>query len=665
MSVPVNAEIRRAARRLAAAVILAILGVLGGAASAHAWEFDVAGPTVAFRDNADIWLYDLGTRQYRHATATPDDFEQEPAIAGQRVFFSRPGTPDILDAFDLQSALLDQSVAEYDWLTGLSGDAGRLVFAASQSTGFSPQAVYVLDAAGGDALPVRISPTETETLITPTRGDCVRHPDIDYPWVIWTDVDRLDCNQSPGWLYAMNLETQAIQTVARPSCSTCSTEISDGKVALVEPEGSQRVLVTYDLTSGARTVHDTPTEPSYGIKDFRGTRIVYSDDPLSTGPWVYDLASGEVTLVTATGDSEPPYSGTGRLSGDWIVYPTESNARLVAKNLQSGETRVIRPRPSDRDGDGFGDADDQCPDAFGVAPPGCPATEPSTPSPFPAPAGPSTPPRRDFTVRAMGDSVTAAFGYYADGKPVPSYEILGEPIIGTRCRPPKRPDGRCQSPDTVAYPAVWARSIGVRVRYPMFANYAISGATPKQWVDPQGLFRSKFDEVLADDPDVVLLTLGANPFLTDFAFGLFGQWCMRTDWSSLNTRACLQGKLHIAKTEQRLKKLYTELITNTHAVVGVFLYHKAYPKTIPRNKVDILLTALNTKIRSAVAQTKKARPAAARRLRLLTPPSFDTHQCESRKSWVLRTDTCIHPNAAGQRAYAGVITQQLFPGGIR
>lgn len=657
MSPQAIAKTIRTVRRVAAtAVPLAIVCVLMLAAPARAWEFDISGPTVAFRDDSDIWLYNLDTRQYRQATATPEDYsEQLPAIAGQRVFFFREATNDLLDSFDISSGLLEPGVLEYDWL-GLgsyTGDSRYLVYAASQSTGFSPQAVYVLDAAGASP-PERISPTEPESLLTPSEGRCVRHPDIDYPWVVWTDVDRLDCNQSPGWLYAMNLETGALQTVATPGgCPTCSKEVSDGKVALVEPEDGHRVLVTYDLADGTRTVHSTPTEPNYGIKDFRGSRIVYS----TGSPHIYDLTTGQSTPVPSPTDDESPYSSVGRLSGDWIVYPAKSDARLVARNLQSGEKRIIRPRPNDRDGDGFGDADDQCPDAAGIPPNGCPASDASAPAPpLPGPGPVDVTPDRQFTVRAIGDSVTAGFGYNASGKPVGLGRFLSTCVLFSS-------SDHCQSPDVVAYPAVWMRSAGLPLRYPSFANYAMTGSTPEDWIEPNGPFHAKLDQVVADDPDVVLATLGGNPLLTDFAFGLLEHVCM-LEVTGEQVRFCLQHKLVKYKTVPRLTRIYDRLLDATDATVGVFLYHKTYPKTVTHKKADILFSELNSAIATAFTKARMQRAGQAGRLKLLKPPSFDAHECGSPQPWVLSIDTCIHPNAAGQRAYARVITAHLFPNGL-
>jgi len=166
------------------------------------------------------------------------------------------------------------------------------------------------------------------------------------------------------------------------------------------------------------------------------------------------------------------------------------------------------------------------------------------------------------------------------------------------------------------------------------------------------------DHVVADDPDLIFVTLGGNPLLTDFAFG-FGQACMRTDWTNIQTITCLRLALGVQGTVHRLTRIYAHLLDAQDATVAVFLYHKTFPKTIPHRKVSLLFAALNSAIKTAVAHAHDEKPGEATRLRLLTPPSFDSHQCGSHEPWVLNSDTCIHPNAAGQRAYAGVITAEL------
>lgn len=364
--------------------------------------------------------------------------------------------------------------------------------------------------------------------------------------------------------------------------------------------------------------------------------------------------SGLVKGPPVEGIPDEPWGGS-----DGHAYPHDLLLEPSSDILVAGSAMSVGEEPhialaryqgdrllSDRDGDGFPDEQDRCPDVPGVAPDGC-SVNPTSPTPV-LPVG------QDFEVRAIGDSVTAGFGYYRNGSPI---RHLSDAF---RCRPPSPPNNRCSSPAFIAYPAVWARSIGIPTRYPSFVNYAISGASPKDWIEPSAPFRPLLDRVIAEDPDVILMTLGGNPLLTDFVFG-FGQRCIRGDWTGLQTRACFQADSALNQTVPRLTRIYSRLIIRSEARVGVFLYHESHPKLIPRKKADILLSELNSAIKTAVRDAKKNHPNEAARLRLLIPPSFSRHQCNSPKPWILSADTCIHPNAAGHRAYAEGITSQLVP----
>src|SRR5262245_7221207 len=76
-----------------------------------------------------------------------------------------------------------------------------------------------------------------------------------------------------------------------------------------------------------------------------------------------------------------------------------------------------------------------------------------------------------LVIRAIGDSVTAGFGYAdADGDKFGFSEL---PFCASRPA-----HARCQDPDGVAYPARYAS----RVEDANFVNYAISGATAADWL---------------------------------------------------------------------------------------------------------------------------------------------------------------------------------------
>lgn len=77
-----------------------------------------------------------------------------------------------------------------------------------------------------------------------------------------------------------------------------------------------------------------------------------------------------------------------------------------------------------------------------------------------------------IVVRALGDSVSAGFGYGdADGV---QFGVEDLAICG-----PQAAEPLCQDPDGVAYPARFART----VPEVNFESFAISGSTPADWLD--------------------------------------------------------------------------------------------------------------------------------------------------------------------------------------
>jgi hypothetical protein len=671
--------------RLGALAIAAALCAFSSPQAA-ADGYDADGDTVAFLDGdggpgnqRDIWLYDLGTGDYERAT-NDAAFEQDLVIAGSRVYFTvNDPVAFPLHYFDraTQSAHATGGV-QHGW--GLAGsDYGAFIFSRDN------EGLGVFQhSATSSGPPTRL--TRPDQMPSP----CVSQPDADDPWVIWlASPSGPSCGSSSGTIYALNRTTGFLRTIA--TTDSQPARVDAGKVAIVENSVSGRQLVVYDLATGGRTIVATTQEPNI-VTDFEDGRIAYhapDGDPRPTSfsdrtvPWVHDLSEGSNTRVTNAVDDQGPSSGP-RLAGDWVVFQGTFDGGLYAQNLETGQRQRIRPRPvvTDQDGDGVPDTEDVCPTEFGTLPNGCPAPVDTDGDGVPdaedqcpntsgvPPTGCPVDPAPDFEVRAIGDSVTAAFGYYADGSPVPASEITSPPP-DDRCRPPKPPDGRCQSPNVAAYPAVWAESHDIPIRSPAYENLAISGSTADQWADAGGEFRDELESVVTDDPDLVLMTLGANPLLTDFAFDPFkltSFWCLRFDpLSSIST--CVQKRFKKLGVADDLVTVYTRLLDGTDATIGVFLYHETYPKglvgDISRRKIRVLFNELNAQVATAFARARRERPQSAERLRLLRPPlSFDEHGCKTFTPWVLKTDHCVHPNLAGHEAFASVIDKKLFPEGL-
>jgi hypothetical protein len=129
-----------------------------------------------------------------------------------------------------------------------------------------------------------------------------------------------------------------------------------------------------------------------------------------------------------------------------------------------------------------------------------------------------------INVRALGDSVTAGFGYYGEGGSMNFIDF------GLYCIPAAREmNDACSSnsvseeseegpvtytedwglAENISWAAQWATAHNVT----NYENLAISGSEPGDWA-PNGQFFGTTKEIEREQPDVVLLTLGANPLLS-------------------------------------------------------------------------------------------------------------------------------------------------------
>lgn len=311
-------------------------------------------------------------------------------------------------------------------------------------------------------------------------------------------------------------------------------------------------------------------------------------------------------------------------------------------------------------------------------------------------------------VRAIGDSVTAGFGYYDDGEPMPFTSLY-------ECKPPtKNYDDACSSnsavldsnaasveyaPDyglsnNVSWAAQWANENGVS----NYENLAISGSEPSDWA-PGGQFYPTTKQVESEEPDYILITIGANPLLSDMLFGAENMGC--AIWSDLfgKYRECIEAAFREVNLQGHLESLYTELVDNTQATI----YLMQYPLTVPSTALAYSATQiatmgqlLNQEIASVAATVSSSR------LRTIAPPHFDvgidispvypsTYSCSSLgyevdgrsvqseptqdellvshplsfcegpaqgPPWVISGDTGIHPSAAG---YAQMAAQVPAP----
>jgi lysophospholipase L1-like esterase len=314
-------------------------------------------------------------------------------------------------------------------------------------------------------------------------------------------------------------------------------------------------------------------------------------------------------------------------------------------------------------------------------------------------------------VRALGDSVTAGFGYYSNGTPMKIGRLL-------ECRPAaKEFNDACSSnslnftskpgkveyaPDyglanNVSWAAQWANEHGIA----NFKNFAISGSEPKNWA-PEGEFHSTTEQIEKEDPDYILITMGANPLLSEMLFGVDNMGCAVYADVFGGYRECVEAAFAEVHLREHLKSLYSDLVQNTDATIFLMRYHLSVPSTAlaySATQIAQMGRLLNREIESVATEVNP------RRLQVVTPPHFDVgidispvfpsryscsrlgyevdgpsvqstptqdelevlHPlsfCEGPAGggppWVISGDTGIHPSAAG---YAQMASQVPPPSG--
>lgn len=312
-------------------------------------------------------------------------------------------------------------------------------------------------------------------------------------------------------------------------------------------------------------------------------------------------------------------------------------------------------------------------------------------------------------VRALGDSVTAGFGYYSDGSSMTILHLL-------ECRPPaKEFNDACSSnsltrtnegkleytPDyglsnDVSWAAQWANEHAVT----NYENLAVSGSEPRNWA-PGGYLHHTTAQVESEDPDYILMTVGANPLLSEMLFGIDHMGCAIYAQVFGNYRECIEEAFAEVKLHENLKSLYTDLVENTSATIYLMQYHLSVPSialAYSATQIAEMGKLLNREIAAVAAEV------SPRRLHVVTPPHFNVgidispvypssfscsrfgYEVDGRSvqstatqvelrilhplsfckgpagggpPWVISGDTGIHPSAAG---YAQMASQVPAPG---
>jgi lysophospholipase L1-like esterase len=320
-------------------------------------------------------------------------------------------------------------------------------------------------------------------------------------------------------------------------------------------------------------------------------------------------------------------------------------------------------------------------------------------------------------VRAMGDSVTAGFGYYSDGSLMPFLSLYECKPAGTVL------DDACSSNSTatanglkevpyapdyglannVSWAAQWANQYSVT----NYKNFAVSGSEPINWA-PGGNLYPATQKIEAEDPDYILMTIGANPILANTLFGLGSMRCALESDIFGGYQKCVEEAFDTVHLRAELKRLYANLVEKTDATIYLMQYHLSIPSSALLYGVSQIAEMgklMNETIAAVAGEVNVA--TKSQRLQVVAPPHFNVgvslepvypssytcsyfeygvdgpsvqstptqdeldaaHYlsfCEGPKGggepWVISGDTGIHPSAAGYAQMASQVPPPAPPG---
>jgi lysophospholipase L1-like esterase len=240
--------------------------------------------------------------------------------------------------------------------------------------------------------------------------------------------------------------------------------------------------------------------------------------------------------------------------------------------------------------------------------------------------GPSTP---GPAVRAMGDSVTAGFGFYGNGSAMGVLELyeckpFGE-VLDDACSSnstatanglkevPYAPDYGLSN--NVSWAAQWANEYGAT----NYKNYAISGSEPTNWA-PGGNLYPTTQKIEAEDPDYILMTIGANPILANTLFGLGSNVCALESDIFGGYSECVEEAFESVHLRTELKRLYTDLVEKTSATIYLMQYHLSIPSSALVYSVTQIAEMAKLMNETIAAVAGEVNP---NRLKVVIPPHFN------------------------------------------
>jgi lysophospholipase L1-like esterase len=321
-------------------------------------------------------------------------------------------------------------------------------------------------------------------------------------------------------------------------------------------------------------------------------------------------------------------------------------------------------------------------------------------------SGKATPEKKPLVVRALGDSITAAYGHYGNGKRMKIKDLIScgtisYPNLNDRCSS-NTPLGSGDTdqltflPDYgynngIAWPVQTVKQLGFKSADVNYANRAVTGADPKDLLpadaaNQSGQLHDQLSATVADEPDLTLMTIGANPLLGDFLAGP-GTKCLLKK-RDRKFRQCSRKLIASEKVKKRVKKIISSLLVaeNNHLVLS--LYPTVLPSTTvgPPNRILKVLAMVNSRVESAA----KAQDEWKVRVFVSEPPAFpyglapgtqvcpgrpgvglvdgvsvqskitqdrygqssEYKLCSGSQRWIISSDLGVHPTKAGHRQIA-------------
>jgi len=315
------------------------------------------------------------------------------------------------------------------------------------------------------------------------------------------------------------------------------------------------------------------------------------------------------------------------------------------------------------------------------------------------------------SVIAFGDSVTAGFGYFgATGKQMTIGQLYdckpGDTTLNDACSsnsynrnssvgatPNYLPDYGLSR--NISWAAQWANEYGIT----NYRNYAVTGSAPTDWL-PNGQFHSTLETIQSRNPDYILMTLGANPLLSDVLFGVDNMKCALESDLFGDFRTCVLDAFESVDLDGNMKAIFTELVENTTSRIVVMEYPISVPSSAiaySAKQLEMMGRLLNQVIGAEAAVVSTSRIVQ------IAPPRFNvgidmeplypaTYSCSFvgykvdgpsvqstptqdelelahplsfcpgpaiGKPWVISGDTGIHPSTVG---YSEMASQVPAPG---